>query len=80
MAKTPDSSHAHTDKNAQPAFEALLKELDETVKKMESGHLSLEESLHCFEKGIALTRQCQAILDKAEKRIEALMQDLPNEE
>lgn len=66
-------------KKKQATFEDLLTQLDETVKKMESGQLSLEESLSCFEKGIALTRQCQRLLDAAEQRIEKLMQELPDE-
>ncbi len=60
-------------------FEQLLAELDATVQKMESGQLTLDESLACFERGIALTRQCQSILSEAEDRIEKLMQDLPDE-
>jgi len=75
---TPPAGSRKTGKKDAPAFEALLAELDATVQKMESGQLSLEESLRCFERGIALTRECQAILNQAEQRIEKLMQDLPD--
>ncbi len=82
MSKKPSSNPAPASKKAATkdglAFESLLAELDATVQKMESGQLSLEESLSCFERGMALTRQCQAILSEAEQRIEKLMQELPD--
>lgn len=42
---------------------------------MESGELSLEESLKAFEEGIRLSRQCVQKLDEAERRVEALLRD-----
>lgn len=56
-------------------FEAALAELEGLVTKMESGDLSLEESLAAFERGVALTRQCQAALQSAELRVKALTQE-----
>ena len=56
-------------------FEAALAELEELVGRMEAGSLSLEESLAAFERGIKLTRECQAALRSAELRIKALTQD-----
>ena len=53
-------------------FEATLKELEALVKRMESGELGLEESLKAFERGVKLTRQCQAALKNAELRVRAL--------
>ena len=53
-------------------FEATLKELENLVKQMESGGLGLEESLQAFERGVKLTRQCQAALKNAELRVRAL--------
>lgn len=55
------------------SFEEALDALNETVKAMESGDLSLEESLVSFEKGIALVRECQQSLDKAEQKVEKLI-------
>jgi exodeoxyribonuclease VII small subunit len=43
--------------------------LEDIVKTMESGDLSLEDSLKYFEQGVALTRQCQTALSKAEQKI-----------
>jgi exodeoxyribonuclease VII small subunit len=58
---------------AQPSFETALEQLQATVKRLESGELSLEESLKQFEEGVRLTRACQEQLGAAEKRVELLM-------
>ncbi len=46
--------------------------MEEIVKTMESGDLSLEDSLKYFEQGVELTRQCQVALNKAEQKISVL--------
>ena len=56
-------------------FEAAMKELEEIVKRLESGDLSLEESLKIFEEGIALSRYCFKKLEEAEKKISLLIDD-----
>lgn len=56
-------------------FEASLQQLEQLVQQMEQGNLSLEESMQAFEKGVALTRQCQQALDAAEQKVQVLMQD-----
>ena len=53
-------------------FEAALEELEALVERMETGELSLEESLRAFERGVALTRDCQRALKDAELRVRAL--------
>ena len=55
-------------------FETSLAELNTLVEQMEQGGLSLEQSLACFEKGIALTRACQQALSEAEQKVQILMQ------
>ncbi|QLH42589.1 MAG: exodeoxyribonuclease VII small subunit [Coxiellaceae bacterium] len=55
-------------------FETALNELNTIVEKMEAGGLSLEESLGQFERGIALTRQCQQALTDAQQKVQILMQ------
>lgn len=59
----------------QESFEEALKRLEEIVHLMESGELTLEESLGLFEEGVRLTRVCSQRLDEAEKKIEILTQD-----
>ena len=53
-------------------FEQQLASLEGLVKSLESGELSLEESLKSFEQGIKVARDCQAALKAAEQKVEAL--------
>lgn len=55
-------------------FETALGSLEQLVMRMESGELSLEDSLQAFEQGIKLTRQCQQALSQAEQRVQILME------
>ena len=59
-------------KNTPVSFEHSLTELESLVKKMDSGELTLEESLVAFEKGIGLIRQCQTTLQAAEQKVQML--------
>lgn len=54
-------------------FEEALKRLTGIVDRLESGELSLEQSLALFEEGTKLARASQARLDSAEKRVEELL-------
>lgn len=56
-------------------FEASLEALEQIVRELEGGDLSLEKSLDLFERGIRLSRECQERLSQAERRIEVLMRD-----
>jgi exodeoxyribonuclease VII small subunit len=53
-------------------FEQSVTELEEIVKQLEKGELTLEDSLKQFEKGIGLARRCQEVLNQAEQKIETL--------
>ena len=53
-------------------FEASLKELESIAERLESGDLSLDESIRRFEQGMRLARFCRKKLDEAERRIEIL--------
>lgn len=78
MPETPRGAEAQADNRDADGpvdFEAALAELEELVGRMEGGSLSLEESLAAFERGIKLTRECQAALRSAELRIKALTQE-----
>ncbi len=54
------------------SFEESIKELTNIVGKIEQGQIPLQDSLSQYEKGMALIKQCRAILQKAEKRIEKI--------
>ena len=56
-------------------FEKALEELEGIVEDLESGDLSLENSLKSFEKGIKLARQCQEQLSKAELQVQKLIEE-----
>ncbi|MFK8010811.1 MAG: exodeoxyribonuclease VII small subunit [Marinicellaceae bacterium] len=58
------------------SFEKSVEQLDAIVEQMESGELSLDESLKLFEKGVKLTRECQKTLADAEAKIEKLMKSV----
>jgi exodeoxyribonuclease VII small subunit len=56
-------------------FEEALEELEKVVERLESGELSLEESLAAFEEGIGLVKFCNQKLTEVEKKIELLVKD-----
>ena len=56
-------------------FEDSLKQLESLVETLETGNLNLENSLKSFEKGIKITRDCQAALANAEQRVRILTSD-----
>ena len=62
-------------KDKQIQFEEAFKRLDEIVTKLESGDLSLEESMTLFEEGITLTETCKTRLEAAEQKIKLLLKD-----
>ena len=63
-----------TEVKTEFAFESALSELEQLVNRMESGELSLEDSLKAFEQGVSLTRQCQQSLAAAEQRVQLLIE------
>jgi exodeoxyribonuclease VII small subunit len=67
-------SDAHLARNSKPAdFEQALAELESLVERLEKGDLPLEEALRTFERGVALTRHCQASLTAAQQKVEILL-------
>tara|TARA_Y100001936_G_C15988349_1_gene620826 strand:+ start:556 stop:837 length:282 start_codon:yes stop_codon:yes gene_type:complete len=55
--------------NPNESFEQLLTKLDETVRKLEAGGLSLEQSTDLYEKGLRLARECTEKISAAELKI-----------
>jgi exodeoxyribonuclease VII small subunit len=60
-------------------FEVALSRLETVVSRLESGEMTLAESLRAFEEGISLSRQCAERLDQAEARIEVLIRTAEGE-
>ena len=61
--------------NSSPAFEEILTRLNTVVEKLESGDMTLEDSLTLFEEGVRLSRLGSVRLDAAEQRVERLLND-----
>jgi len=71
-APTMDNQKSETP-NGEERFDELLDRLRKLVGKLESGNLTLEDSLRCFEEGIVLCKRGTTILDGAEKRVDVLL-------
>ena len=56
-------------------FEVAMEELESIVEQLESGDLSLEDSLAAFEKGVTLVKYCNQKLNEVEKKVEVLVKD-----
>ncbi|MGD9108801.1 MAG: exodeoxyribonuclease VII small subunit [Gammaproteobacteria bacterium] len=61
-----------TQTTKKPTLEKSLADLEKIVEKMESGQLSLEESLKLFEQGVTLIASCQKMLSDAKQKIAKL--------
>lgn len=59
-------------KEGRKRFEDELKDLETIVTRIDSGELSLEESISAFERGVALVRSLNRRLDEVERRVEVL--------
>jgi len=54
------------------SFEDALQALTALVEKLESGQMSLEDSVGAFEQGVQLSRRCETLLDQADQRLDIL--------
>ena len=55
-------------------FEESMKTLEEIVSELENGNLNLDESVKKFEEGMKIAKQCNTILENAEKKITILLE------
>jgi len=55
-------------------FEEAMKKLEKIVEDLESGELSLEDSVESFEKGIELSKLCKKKLESAEDRVKKIVE------
>jgi exodeoxyribonuclease VII small subunit len=72
-------------KTEQPAsFELALAELEKIVASMESGKLTLEQSLAAHKRGLELAQYCQAVLARAQQQVKVLeentLKNLPGDD
>ena len=59
-------------KTREPTFEEALQALEEITRSLESGSLTLDESIQAYEKGMELRKIAYSMLEKAEKKLEYL--------
>ena len=57
---------------ATPTFEQAMTQLEQIVAQIESGQVSLEESIAKYEQGTKLVQTCRSMLDAAEQKIQVL--------
>ena len=62
--------------SAPLSFEQALAELEKIVARMESGDLSLEQSLAAHKRGLELARFCQQRLETAQQQVKVLEGDI----
>jgi len=73
MCTVPVMLTSKAEKTPALDFETAMRDLEELVERLEHGDLPLEESLAAFERGVMLTRACQAALKDAEQKVEILL-------
>ncbi len=56
-------------------FEQSLESLEKTVRQLEAGDLTLDQSINAFEDGMKLVKECEAKLKEAKGKIEKLAKD-----
>tara|TARA_B100000925_G_C21594959_1_gene297934 strand:+ start:67 stop:303 length:237 start_codon:yes stop_codon:yes gene_type:complete len=61
-------------------FEESLQDLEKIVTELESGKISLDESLKKYEEGVKVFKSCKELLSKAEKKIQSLTSTLEEED
>jgi len=62
--------------SADGSFEESMAALEAIVAVLDSGDLTLDQSLDCFELGARLSNRCQRLLEQAELRVELIQQTL----
>ncbi len=60
------------------SFEEMMKDLEQIANELESGNLSLDDSVSKFEQGMEISKECSKILEDAEKKITILIKDNEN--
>lgn len=63
-----------TDAEPPRTFEEAIADLEDCVERLETGDLTLEESLALFERGIVASRACARLLDQSRQRVRVLVE------
>lgn len=57
-------------------FEENVKDLENIISKLESGNLTLQESMNYFEQGVKNLQECENLLNEVKGRVSILKQQL----
>lgn len=79
MAEKQKTSSGPESKGVAPLpedFETAINQLETLVAQMEDGEMPLEQSLAAYERGVALAKRCQSLLDAAEQQVKVLQGNL----
>ena len=57
---------------ATMSFEQAMKELEDIVRRLESGQVTLDEAVTAYERGAALKRHCESKLQEARTKVEKI--------
>lgn len=71
-ASKRDKPALNADETLAPSYEQAFAELEQIVAQMESGQMSLEESLHAYQRGNVLLELCQKSLADVEQQVRIL--------
>lgn len=77
-ASAPETAKARVEAPAPEGdlpFETALEQLEEIVRRLEKGDVPLDESVAIYERGELLKRHCEALLQRAEARIQTITLD-----
>ena len=75
MALEDTQEPAEQDEEAGPNYEQSFARVEELVKELESGELSLKDSIRKYEEAVKSMNRCYELLDEAQKKIELLVKD-----
>ena len=75
MAQEDIQEPADKEQEEGPSYEESFARVEELVKELESGELSLKESLRKYEEAVKSMNRCYELLDQAQKKIELLVKD-----
>lgn len=62
-------------KEKELSFEEAMEQLENIAGELEKGNLNLDESVAKFEEGMKLSKQCNELLENAERKITSLLKD-----
>lgn len=73
--ETEDNQAPSVQKQANINFEQSLQKLEQIASRLEADDIDLDKAIKLFEEGVLLAKNCQAVLRKAEQKVQVLTQE-----